>query len=104
MDEECLRPGEANDLTFLSKMNSMLAEHPHYLSHAKGDHKMQKTIERHQFRLKHYAGDVTYSVHGFIEKNNDLLFRDLKETIIASTNPITNDVSQLKFCTSFPII
>lgn len=92
LDEECLRPGEANDLTFLSKMNSMLAEHPHYLSHAKGDHKMQKTIERHQFRLKHYAGDVTYSVHGFIEKNNDLLFRDLKETIIASTNPITNDL------------
>jgi len=32
-----------------------------------------------EFRLKHYAGDVTYSVKGFLDKNNDLLFRDLKE-------------------------
>ena len=75
-------------------MNDMLVEHPHYLSHAKVDNKTRKTIERDQFRLKHYAGEVTYDVHGFIEKNNDLLFRDLKESIIVSTNSITNDVSK----------
>lgn len=31
------------------------------------------------FRLVHYAGEVTYSVDGFLDKNNDLLYRDLKE-------------------------
>lgn len=36
----------------------------------------------------HYAGDVTYNVNGFLEKNNDLLFRDLREVMTKSTNPI----------------
>ena len=31
-----------------------------------------------EFRLVHYAGEVTYMVNGFLEKNSDLLFRDLK--------------------------
>jgi len=70
----------------------MLADHPHYLSHVKVDNKVKKTIQRDQFRLRHYAGEVTYSVQGFVEKNNDLLFRDLKECIIVSTKPITKDL------------
>lgn len=32
-----------------------------------------------EFRLLHFAGEVTYSIQGFLDKNNDLLFRDLKE-------------------------
>ena len=92
MGEECLRPGEANDLTFLTKMNELLHGHPHYLSHAKGDKKIKKTIERDEFRLLHYAGEVTYCVKGFIEKNNDLLFRDLKEAMLTSSNLITKEV------------
>ena len=35
-----------------------------------------------EFRLLHFAGDVTYNIKGFLDKNNDLLFRDLKEVII----------------------
>jgi myosin-1 len=67
-------------------------DHPHYLSHAKGDNKMKKTIERQEFRLLHYAGEVTYNVKGFLEKNNDLLYRDLKDAMISSSNLITKDV------------
>ena len=96
MDEECLLPGEASDLTFLTKLNSKLNAHPHYLSFIKGDNKTKKTIDREEFRLLHYAGEVTYNVHGFLEKNNDLLYRDLKEAMIASSNHITKAVS---FCT-----
>ena len=92
LDEECLRPGETSDLTFLCKMDDMLMGHAHYLSHAKVDTKTRKSIQRYEFRLRHYAGEVTYSVHGFLEKNNDLLFRDLKESMTLSTNPITKDV------------
>ena len=38
-----------------------------------------------EFRLLHYAGDVTYCVRGFLDKNNDLLFRDLKEVLLTKT-------------------
>ena len=48
-------------------------------SHEKLDYEGRKTIERDQFRLVHYAGDVTYSVTAFVDKNNDLLYRSLKE-------------------------
>lgn len=94
MDEECLVPGVPTDKTFLNKMDKLLSGHPHYLSHAKGDSKTKKTIEREEFRLLHYAGEVTYNVKGFLEKNNDLLYRDLKEAMIASSNRVTKDVRQ----------
>ena len=45
-----------------------------------------------EFRLVHYAGDVTYNVDGFIDKNNDLLFRDIKEIMQESSNSIMKDV------------
>ena len=51
-------------------------------SHEKLDYEGRKTIERDQFRLVHYAGDVTYSVSGFVDKNNDLLYRNLKEVSV----------------------
>jgi len=38
--------------------------------------------------LVHYAGDVTYNINGFLEKNNDLLFRDLKEAMSDSSSEI----------------
>lgn len=42
-----------------------------------------------EFRLVHYAGEVTYNVKTFLEKNNDLLFRDLREVMSNTTNSIT---------------
>lgn len=88
LDEECLRPGDPTDLTFLSKLNYQLGSHPHFICHSRTTTAIQKTMGRDDFRLIHYAGDVTYNVSGFLDKNNDLLFRDLKETMSLTKNHI----------------
>ena len=92
MDEECLLPGETSDINFLTKMNTQLKDHPHYVSFTLGDNKIKKTIGREEFRLLHYAGEVTYNVNGFLDKNSDLLYRDLKEAMVAAANLITDDI------------
>ncbi|XP_070493184.1 unconventional myosin IC [Chironomus tepperi] len=89
MDEECLRPGDATDLTFLDKMNDRLASHPHYIfNSSRASLQIQKLVGRNEFQLRHYAGDVKYNVEGFLDKNNDLLFRNLKEAMSLSENTI----------------
>uniref|UniRef100_A0A3P9P9U1 Unconventional myosin-Ih-like n=1 Tax=Poecilia reticulata TaxID=8081 RepID=A0A3P9P9U1_POERE len=60
LDEECLRPGEATDLTFLEKMEEKIGGHPHFVTHKLADKNTRKTLERGDFRLLHYAGEVTY--------------------------------------------
>ncbi|KAF4012188.1 hypothetical protein G4228_003766 [Cervus hanglu yarkandensis] len=115
LDEECLRPGEATDLTFLEKLEDTVKHHPHFLTHKLADQRTRKSLDRGEFRLLHYAGEVTYNItgedpgavsprvgwergsasphvcslpSGFLDKNNDLLFRNLKETMCSSENPI----------------
>ncbi|KAJ8312315.1 hypothetical protein KUTeg_009688 [Tegillarca granosa] len=89
MDEECLRPGDPTDQTFLLKLSDLMGSHPHFVSHSTAtDNVVRKTIKRDEFRLMHYAGDVTYKVKGFLDKNNDLFFRDLKEVMSQTSNPI----------------
>ncbi|XP_024113501.1 unconventional myosin-Ic isoform X2 [Oryzias melastigma] len=88
LDEECLRPGEATDLTFLEKMEEEIGGHPHFMTHKLADKKTRKTLERGDFRLLHYAGEVTYCVVGFLDKNNDLLYRSGKEVMQQSKNAI----------------
>ncbi|KAI8810433.1 P-loop containing nucleoside triphosphate hydrolase protein [Cladochytrium replicatum] len=72
LDEECARPGEVTDLTFLDKVETNQAKHPHFQSriNAKSD---KFLLSSAAFRLKHYAGDVNYSVDGFLERNKDHL-------------------------------
>ncbi|CAG4982812.1 unnamed protein product [Colias eurytheme] len=86
LDDECLRPGDASDLSFLEKLSQKLDGHAHYKSHRKVDVKTQKLMGRDEFCLVHYAGEVTYNVKTFLEKNNDLLFRDLQGLMAACGN------------------
>ncbi|XP_030646878.1 unconventional myosin-Ih [Chanos chanos] len=88
LDEECLRPGSATDLTFLEKLEEKMGNHPHFVTHKLADKKTRKTLERGDFRLLHYAGEVTYCVVGFIDKNNDLLYRNIKDVMRQSQNAI----------------
>ena len=46
MDEECLRPGEPTDMSFLEKLNFNLNSHPHFISHMKADIQTQKIMGR----------------------------------------------------------
>ncbi|KAM4809159.1 unconventional myosin-Ih [Rhinophrynus dorsalis] len=91
MDEECLRPGEATDLSFLAKLEEKVGDHPHFLTRKLADPIARKSIDWVDFRLIHYAGEVTYCAVGFLEKNNDLLYRNLKEVVLKSKNYILRD-------------
>uniref|UniRef100_A0A674ERU8 Myosin IH n=1 Tax=Salmo trutta TaxID=8032 RepID=A0A674ERU8_SALTR len=93
LDEECLRPGEATDMTFLEKLEEKMGGHPHFVTHKLADQKTRKTLERGDFRLLHYAGEVTYCVVGFLDKNNDLLYRNIKEVSVLHVNPLSTQVA-----------
>jgi myosin heavy subunit len=43
------------------------------------------------FIVKHFAGDVSYSVSGFMDKNNDALQEDLLTLMLCSTNPFVQN-------------
>uniref|UniRef100_A0A9J8ASP4 Myosin IH n=1 Tax=Cyprinus carpio carpio TaxID=630221 RepID=A0A9J8ASP4_CYPCA len=91
LNEECMRPGDATDLTFLEKLEEKMGNHPHFLTHKLADKKTRKSLERGDFRLLHYAGEVTYCIVGFIDKNNDLLYKNIKDVMRLSKNPIIQE-------------
>ncbi|TKS78769.1 Unconventional myosin-Ih [Collichthys lucidus] len=91
LDEECLRPGDATDLTFLERLEEKMGNHPHFVTHRLADKMTRKTLERGDFRLLHYAGEVTYCVVGFLDKNNDLLYRNIKDLVCQSKNAIVRE-------------
>jgi myosin heavy subunit len=52
------------DITWLEKMNQAHEKHAHY---------EKPRTSKDMFVIKHYAGDVSYWVDGFLEKNKDKL-------------------------------
>ncbi|XP_047722931.1 unconventional myosin-Ia isoform X1 [Prionailurus viverrinus] len=90
LDEECLRPGVVSDSTFLAKLNQVFSKHGYYESKVTQNAQRQydHTMGLSCFRICHYAGKVTYNVNGFIDKNNDLLFRDLSQAMWKAQHPL----------------
>ena len=94
LDNECLLPGEKDDDTFLANLNIALGGHDHYSSYKTVDRTAQRRNSMRgrgalmEFKIKHYAGVVKYKVEGFMDKNNDLLFRDLKILMGSTSNTI----------------
>uniref|UniRef100_A0AAQ5Z1R7 Unconventional myosin-Id n=1 Tax=Amphiprion ocellaris TaxID=80972 RepID=A0AAQ5Z1R7_AMPOC len=84
LDEACMNVGKVTDEVFLQGLNGKLAKHAHYTSR-----KVGRSLEfDRDFRIRHYAGDVVYSVVGFIDKNKDTLFQDFKRLLYNSSNPV----------------
>ncbi|KAF8244950.1 hypothetical protein K440DRAFT_587846 [Wilcoxina mikolae CBS 423.85] len=63
----------AADGTFIQRLN-MLSSNKHFES------------RQTQFVIKHYAGDVNYSISGMTDKNKDQLLKDILELVAQSGN------------------
>ncbi|KAM4698418.1 unconventional myosin-Ib isoform 3-T3 [Rhinophrynus dorsalis] len=94
LDEECLRPGTVTDDTFLEKLNQICATHQHFESRmSKCSRFLNDTSLPHScFRIQHYAGKVMYQVEGFVDKNNDLLYRDLSQAMWKANHLLIKDM------------
>ncbi|XP_044071549.1 unconventional myosin-Ib isoform X6 [Siniperca chuatsi] len=90
LDEECLRPGTVTDETFLDKLNTICAEHQHFESRLSKNSKFltDHSLPHNCFRIQHYAGKVLYRAEGFVDKNNDLLYRDLSQAMYKATHSL----------------
>ncbi|KAG7235290.1 hypothetical protein INR49_002815, partial [Caranx melampygus] len=85
LDEACLTVGNVTDTICLDSMDTKLAHTPTTPPASPTDKTME--FQKH-FRIRHYAGDVTYSVEGFLDKNKDLLFQDFKRLMYNSADPV----------------
>ena len=46
------------------------------------------TVAEHSFRVKHFAGSVTYDARDFVERNVDALDRDLSRAMFDCRHPL----------------
>lgn len=76
LDEECIVP-RSTDSSFFEKLNQCCSGKSEKFKASKFSSK---------FSLKHYAGDVEYSIDGWIEKNRDPLNDNVIEILAGSSN------------------
>ncbi|KAK4299769.1 hypothetical protein Pmani_027986 [Petrolisthes manimaculis] len=77
LDDTCATmsaKSEGADEDFHRKMESQVGSHHHYQKFTGG------------FIIKHYAGNVSYHIDSFCEKNRDVLFNDIIEVMQHSQN------------------
>ncbi|VDK51705.1 unnamed protein product [Anisakis simplex] len=91
LDEACFTIGNVTDKIFLQELDKSYVGHEHYMSRQLQPSDKTLAFEDN-FRIKHYAGDVTYSVAGFIDKNRDTLFQDLKRLLFNSKNALASSI------------
>ncbi|KAG2766721.1 hypothetical protein JG687_00000018 [Phytophthora cactorum] len=70
------RQGESVDANFLDKVAGIHGSHPHFSKRGK------------TFEIKHYAGDVQYSIDGFGDSNKDFLSKDIALIISETSNKL----------------
>ncbi|EFA77144.1 myosin IE [Heterostelium album PN500] len=88
LDESCLI-AKSTDQTFLGQITNTFDKNQHFQSYQSTK---DRSIGENCFRLKHYAGDVTYDVSGFLDKNKDTLFVDLINSMQLSADPLIRSI------------
>ncbi|CAH1226637.1 MYH7 [Branchiostoma lanceolatum] len=84
LEEQTMFP-KASDKTFIDKLRDQhLGKHPSFLKPKKPK---QPKYEGH-FDLAHYAGNVTYNIGGWLEKNKD----PMNETVVACFKRSSNEL------------
>ncbi|KAJ3266899.1 cytochrome c oxidase subunit 1 [Chytriomyces hyalinus] len=86
LDEEVKLPKGSED-SWLLKLSKTHGKHKHFFT--------QKT-SKNVFGVKHYAGDVVYTVDGFLEKNKDALQDELFDLISSSSYPFIASIITTK--------
>ncbi|GMT18808.1 hypothetical protein PFISCL1PPCAC_10105, partial [Pristionchus fissidentatus] len=92
LDDACASIGNVTDMVFLKELDRHFGAHKHYTS--RGVNLSDKTLKHDQFRITHYAGDVTYNVEGFMDKNRDTLYQDIKRSLYHSKHPLLSALFQ----------
>ena len=77
LTEECVFP-KGSDTTYLGKINTAFKKNVAF-----GEQKTSPTT----FAVHHFAGEVTYDVTGFLEKNKDPISQDLQVLVEFSDDP-----------------
>ena len=88
LDSTCKMP-KATDATFCSSVLEQHSKHPCLVLPKRPQR------EAEAFTIRHFAACVTYSVGGFLEKNNDSLDSTFKALLLASTNSVAREMVQL---------
>jgi myosin-15 len=84
LDDESNFP-RASDASFLEKC--------HY-NHALNEHYCRPRVGGREFGIKHFAGQVWYSVDGFLDKNRDALRPEVVELIASSKEPLVVSIAK----------
>lgn len=87
LDDESNFP-KATDLSFLEKC--------HY-NHALDELYSRPRMSSMEFAVKHYAGQVWYSVDSFLDKNRDTLRQDVVDLLISSKIQVGNNLHVLLY-------
>lgn len=83
LDDLCKLP-KASNVNLIENFNKDFAKNQHYIP--------SKRSHEHSFTIIHYAGRVTYSSDGFMEKNRDSLPFKIMELLKNSKNKILSEI------------
>lgn len=88
LDEECKIP-KGSDVGYLEKQHAGLGKHKHYAM-------PDKSRQREEFGIHHFAGKVMYKIDGFMAKNKDTDQGGLFQLMRNSTVGFVKDVTRFQ--------